>query len=497
MYCDNDIFFYHNPEKIIEIIGNKSVGIHTHRFGGNFREIDTGWYNVGVMYFDGNKISQEVALKWKDLSLYRWLPYGVTHGTCGDQKYLELFQPMFGEENICVFDSGTSITHLAPWCTDIEAGKTLMFFHFSHFGYDIKTSEWKDSYDGEWKPAEQPGIRQYYIDYAKMNAKSFNLINPCISLVGNLHINEENAERLQYLRCTLQSFLFIKDTCELVLNFEGCSSYMKAAITKIMMESGFEYQVFFIDGNTYGNMYTYLLEKSKYDYVLNFMEDHFCVEDNAAMFHQMLRDMYLNRIDIVKASFFDIERKCLAYVSHRQHLATGEWYPNTEINFQDYQQHYGQRFYIGVNFITTKSFALRFWAREFEGSNPHPWEISRFDERFMHNVMVPHKILLGAIDDDHGEPGTALINNIGQYNKFMQIFDSIVKTEKLIGANVQWRWVNDCWQGTITGVQRFTIEPNGNVATLYQDGEAAKGIDFPSVDKAKEFCEKELVKEFV
>lgn len=176
MYCDADIFFYRNPRIIFDIVGDKSAGIHTHRFGGKFRDQDNGWYNVGVMVFTNNDKGKEVSDKWKSWLLNPNNEYYAKYGTCGDQKYLELIKDQY-EEDVCVFDD-IRCSHLAPWnCSNLRHSENKMieyngdwspvvFFHFSHFNINIETGQWRDSNNGEWSPARDYAIQKYYNAYA-------------------------------------------------------------------------------------------------------------------------------------------------------------------------------------------------------------------------------------------------------------------------------------------------------------------------------------------
>lgn len=164
LYIDADIFFYKSPQIIYDTVKNKSVGIHTHRFTPPFKETEVGWYNVGVVYFGISDTAYKMTETWKNWVIHIDNPYYEKYGQTGDQKFLELFPRLYRDET-CVFDEYTKITHLAPWCTDIEHSKELVFFHFSHFNYDLMADTWKDSHHGEWNPAQIDHIRPHYENY--------------------------------------------------------------------------------------------------------------------------------------------------------------------------------------------------------------------------------------------------------------------------------------------------------------------------------------------
>lgn len=164
LYCDNDIYFYHSPEIILDAMGAKSVAIHTQRFGGAYDDNNpVGWYNVGVMAFKKDETGMDISEKWKGWLLNPSNEYAEKYGTCGDQKYLNLFIPLWGKEKVCVFDEDNGIVHLAPWCTHNPDNRPVLFYHFSHFRCDDNT--WYDSLHGEWNPSREPEIKKLYEEY--------------------------------------------------------------------------------------------------------------------------------------------------------------------------------------------------------------------------------------------------------------------------------------------------------------------------------------------
>lgn len=172
IYIDADICFYQSPLIILNIIKDKSVGIHSHRFSGEYTEKHTnGWFNVGVVIFKNNKIGRHISNQWKNWLLKTSHKYYKFYGTCGDQKYLELFIKLWNKEHICIFDK--KISHLATWyCERLQHPKQhhiiyngevqpVIFFHLSDFKFDLITNEHTKSKD--------KSINDYYNEY-------FNLI---------------------------------------------------------------------------------------------------------------------------------------------------------------------------------------------------------------------------------------------------------------------------------------------------------------------------------
>ena len=139
LYIDPDIYFYHDWNIIFEEIKNKSIGVVRHRIP---YSAAVGEFNVGIVYFKKDLSGYACSTFWKDCLLDNKNRYYNTHGMCGDQKYLELFSPLYGEENVCIVDE--KVGHLAPWnlpyhrYTDEKIiwnrqVQPVVYYHFSDF----------------------------------------------------------------------------------------------------------------------------------------------------------------------------------------------------------------------------------------------------------------------------------------------------------------------------------------------------------------------------
>lgn len=163
IYCDNDIYFYKDPRAILDVIGEKHMGIHTHRFPPTRKKMDVGTYNVGVTIVKKSTVGLLIANLWKEWVHNPSNPFYEEYGRCGDQGYLVPLTQLY-PSSIRVFDEGSPITHLAPWCPKLD-GRDVLFFHFSHFNFDLQTNTWRDSNRGEWHPTKYPHIVPYYERY--------------------------------------------------------------------------------------------------------------------------------------------------------------------------------------------------------------------------------------------------------------------------------------------------------------------------------------------
>jgi hypothetical protein len=144
LYIDADIYFFNSPEVVYEEVGNKSVGIVRHRIPYN---PEVGEFNVGIVYFRNDLKGNQCLDWWRACLLDPNNEFYSTHGMCGDQKYLELFPVLFGEENVGVIDK--LVGHIAPWNLNhqkYEKGnlvwggnvQNLIYSHFSNFTPNYK-----------------------------------------------------------------------------------------------------------------------------------------------------------------------------------------------------------------------------------------------------------------------------------------------------------------------------------------------------------------------
>lgn len=168
MYIDADIYFYQSPELIFDVVGDKSLGIHTHRFSGPYNpNMITGYFNVGVVVFRHDPYGLEMAAKWKNWMLYPNHEYAKQYGQCGDQALISLLYEQY-TNNVCVFDWewDKKYQHLAPWATHDIDGKTMVFAHMSHF--TLTEDGYRDNTHNEWHPTREKGVKEFYDKYHKV-----------------------------------------------------------------------------------------------------------------------------------------------------------------------------------------------------------------------------------------------------------------------------------------------------------------------------------------
>jgi len=166
-YLDADLYFYQDYELIYDEIKHKSVGLVEHRIP-SYKTV--GKYNVGFIYFKNDFEGKTCLSRWAELTADKGNKYFEEYGSCGDQKYLELFDIWY-PYNVHVIECG----HGAWWVDRhytfkddhiIWNGQKQLFvyMHYSHFKLT------KDSYthdemiplqDSKWAR-----LKEYYDNYA-------------------------------------------------------------------------------------------------------------------------------------------------------------------------------------------------------------------------------------------------------------------------------------------------------------------------------------------
>lgn len=169
LYVDSDIVFYNKVDDIFNSVINYDVGLITHkhcRLEKNRRNV--GYYNVGIIYFKNSTFGSACCRWWRDVVVDTSNPWFNPYGSCGDQKYLEIFEDIFPLLKIKIIDE--DIGHSAPWNmgpSTLENGfytwpsdlvlkgtiytkQPLYFHHFSHFTPNYANNTWSHQRNNEW-----------------------------------------------------------------------------------------------------------------------------------------------------------------------------------------------------------------------------------------------------------------------------------------------------------------------------------------------------------
>lgn len=142
-YVDADLYFFSDPNMLVNEMGNKSVLITEHRYSPAYdQSASSGKYCVQFMTFKNNPGGMEVLSWWKEACI-EWCFNRFEDGKFGDQKYLDDWLTRFS----CVHNLQHLGGGVAPWNVqqyeflsqnnairgkEISTGKIfdVVFFHF-------------------------------------------------------------------------------------------------------------------------------------------------------------------------------------------------------------------------------------------------------------------------------------------------------------------------------------------------------------------------------
>lgn len=140
---DADLYFYNDPQLILKDFNKYSILITSHSFSPNLEQhwFDTGIFNVSFQAFRNNKVGLECLHWWKEQCVnWCYNHYDALYDRFADQKYLEEFADLFGNEVLTV-DSPSA--NVALWNVNqyklkikndilYSNGLPLVFYHFSN-----------------------------------------------------------------------------------------------------------------------------------------------------------------------------------------------------------------------------------------------------------------------------------------------------------------------------------------------------------------------------
>jgi len=147
-YIDADLFFYDDPERILEKSNNCSVLLSEHDCNSDIKyvEEDVGRFNAGIVSFKNNFRGRNCLNWWKQQCI-KWCYNTTETGQFGDQKYLEEMPERFND----VRPIDVAGVNIAPWNDEkykicIKKGKLfinedrLILYHYCGFRVIDKNS---------------------------------------------------------------------------------------------------------------------------------------------------------------------------------------------------------------------------------------------------------------------------------------------------------------------------------------------------------------------
>ncbi|MEO7017179.1 MAG: hypothetical protein ABI130_00030, partial [Leifsonia sp.] len=139
IYLDADLFFFGSPSRVLDALGEGSVGIIEHRYPAKLEKklAKYGKYNVGWVGIRDDE-NGRACVDWWAMSCLEWCSDTPEDGRYADQGYLDQFPARFGD---VVSLTGGGL-NLAPWNTSrtrlgshggawkVDGRDPLVFVHF-------------------------------------------------------------------------------------------------------------------------------------------------------------------------------------------------------------------------------------------------------------------------------------------------------------------------------------------------------------------------------
>lgn len=212
-YIDADLYFYSNPQVLIDEMGNDDVLITSHRYSPQYKsEEKAGKYCVQFMTFKNTARGMKV-LEWWRKACLDWCYNRYEDGKFGDQKYLDDWPTRFeGVHELEHLGGGVAPWNMQQYAfskevrvkseevrgkrkegrvrsekrivgTEIATGKVfdVVFFHF-HACHCYR-KEWLREFNYSWYEWKEQSWNLLFIPYAKELIRAYRAmrkVNPSI-----------------------------------------------------------------------------------------------------------------------------------------------------------------------------------------------------------------------------------------------------------------------------------------------------------------------------
>ena len=207
-YVDADLYFYSNPQVLVDEMGDKSVLITLHNYAPEYDRTKTsGKYCVQFVTFRNDAEGLKVLKWWRSVCL-DWCYARMEDGKFGDQKYLDDWTERFD----CVHVLKNFGGGIAPWNgtkyfldenLQVSYGTQqypLCFYHF----HDLKFSQGKlKKTHFSWYKMSFSYFRLLYIPYIKKLLS----VNKKLCQVSDKVVRYHSCEKLRMIWVFLKSIL--------------------------------------------------------------------------------------------------------------------------------------------------------------------------------------------------------------------------------------------------------------------------------------------------
>ena len=229
-YIDADLYFYNNPNILIEEMNDKSILLTEHRFTKEYEDkVENGIYCVQFMTFKNNNDGMKALQWWRDACI-EWCYARSENGKFGDQKYLDDWLIRFDGVHILHHIGGG----VAPWnvqqytffennnivkgiVNNKDENFNLIFFHFHSLKFYTNSTIWLSNY-----PTSSSAYQLVYSPYIKAlikKEKELQLLLPGKNTMGKT-INNNILFRYRWTLFLYLYWLDLKTALKYILGMQ-------------------------------------------------------------------------------------------------------------------------------------------------------------------------------------------------------------------------------------------------------------------------------------
>lgn len=197
-YIDADLYFYSDPQVLIDEMGEKDVSIIPHRYTPQYDQSNTsGEYCVQFMTFKNTPRGMEVLRWWRERCI-EWCYARCEDGKFGDQKYLDDWMSRFD----CVCELQNLGGGVAPWNQqqysfkkdsdkivgrEKNTGKkfALVFYHYHNFK-SFASGSCRNYVGAMWYALPEDVRKLLYIPYAREHSRCYYVMKNVDSRIDGM-----------------------------------------------------------------------------------------------------------------------------------------------------------------------------------------------------------------------------------------------------------------------------------------------------------------------
>jgi hypothetical protein len=177
-YLDADMYFYSNPQILIDEMGSNSVLITEHRYTKEYDQSEiSGKYCVQFMTFNNDSNGMKVLEWWRDACI-DWCFARAEDGKFGDQKYLDTWIKDFKGVHVLNYLGGG----VAPW--------NAQQYVFFDDGKGIKGKELSSGKKFDLVFFHFHGLKLYHNHVASLTSETYEFESDFINLIYKPYLNE-------------------------------------------------------------------------------------------------------------------------------------------------------------------------------------------------------------------------------------------------------------------------------------------------------------------